>query len=75
MMQTLIGADQTVLTLSGRIEIGSEESYTGQTLSVIEAHPGVGVPVQRIVLNGLRILDVETLKPTARPLVTVERLA
>jgi hypothetical protein len=31
---------------------------------VIEAHPGVGIPVQRVALDGLRILDVETLPQT-----------
>lgn len=72
MMQTLIGGDGVVMTLSGRIEIGYE-GFTPNIRTVIEAYPGVGVKTQRIALNGLKILDVETLPPAARPLVTVER--
>ncbi len=53
-----------ILTLSGRLEIGYEAAECAfNDRTVIEAHPGVGVPTQRIVLNGLRILDVETLQP------------
>lgn len=64
MMQTLIGADGLVLTLSGRLEIGFEFSGTsGPVRTVIEAHPGIGVPVQRAVLVRPCILDVETLQP------------
>ncbi len=59
MMQTLIGADQTTMTLSGRVEIFS----TPDNNVVIESHPGVGLPIQRVALDGLRILDVETLWP------------
>ncbi len=59
---TLIGADGVVMTLSGRLEIGYEAAECAfNDRTVIEAHPGVGVSTQRIVLNGLRILDVETL--------------
>lgn len=78
MMQTLIGADGTVLKLAGRIEISSDvQEIHGHHFesTVVQAYPGVGVPVQRISLKGLRILDVETLPQTPRPLVTVERVA
>lgn len=78
MMQTLIGADGVVMTLSGRIEIRSaltclpgRNEATDRT--VIEAYPGIGVKTQRIAINGLKILDVETLPEGPRPLVTVER--
>ncbi len=69
MMQTLIGADQTVLNLAGRLDIHSETTETGamQTVVAVGAH--------RIILLGLRVLDVETLSPASRPLVTVERIA
>ncbi len=65
---TLIGADGVVLTLSGRIEIACHPTCLpakkeASDRTVIEAYPGIGVPVQRVVLNGLRILDVETLQP------------
>lgn len=78
-MQTLIGGDGVVMTLSGRIEIGSDVTTAGslqvggRVRTVIEANPGIGVKTQRIALNGLKILDVETLAPSPRPLVTVER--
>ncbi len=65
---TLIGADGLMLTLSGRVEIrcaltclpGRNEA---SERTVIEAYPGIGVPVQRVALDGRRILDVETLQP------------
>ncbi len=74
MTQTLIGADGVVITLSGRLEIGWEEFHDNTPLTVIEAYPGVGVLTQRVVLNGLRVLDVETLPNRPRPVVTVERV-
>ncbi len=69
MMQTLIGADHMVLNLAGPLDIHSEATTGGafQTVILAGAH--------RIYLNGLRALDVETLSPKPRPLVTVERIA
>ncbi len=83
MMQTLIGCDGVVLTLSGRLEIFAfsdqvNEPYCGEMpardITVIHASPGIGVQVQAVILPGWRILDVETLETTPRPVVTVKPL-
>lgn len=70
-METLISADGCFTRLSGSIEILC--SYSGAS-TIIESHPGIGIPIQRVCLDGLRILHVETLIPEPRPKVTVEKL-